>query len=127
MLGQIISSPTPTRQPNIAACRAAVPLLWPSAYFEPCQAAYSCSNCLVTSVPDIAPRRSTSSTASSSSWVTIGQVKRSPGGVCTALGPPSAARRDVVIIGCSLLPGGPAAADAGRGGAGDGPGARVRV
>src|SRR5919202_1016317 len=103
MLGQMISSPTPTLQANMAAWSAAVPVLWPSAYWEPCQAAYSCSNCLVTSVPDIAPRRSTSSTAASSSAVTIGQVNMSPGSDCTALGPSSSARRDAVVTMSELL------------------------
>ena len=42
-------------------------------------------------MPDMARRRSTSSTASSSSRVTMGQSKRSPGSRVTAFGPPNRA------------------------------------
>src|SRR5918911_5236918 len=103
MLGQMISSPTPTLQANMAAWSAAVPVLWPSAYVEPCQAAYSCSNCLVTSVPDMAPRRSTSSTAASSSGVTMGQVNMSPGSRWTAFGPSNSASLEAVSVNGELL------------------------
>ena len=98
MLGQIISSPTPTLQPYMADCTAPVPVDIPSAYVAPCQAANSFSNSMVTSVPDIPPRRSTSSTASSSSFVTIGQLTISPGSEVTAFGPPNNANLEFAII-----------------------------
>ena len=76
-LGQMTSSPTPTPHAKKALCSAAVPVLHPSAYRVPCQAANSFSNATVTSSPDIAPRRSTSSTARSCSSVMMGHRNRS--------------------------------------------------
>ena len=102
MLWQMISSPTPSPQPNIAVCSEAVPVLWPSAYFMPCHSAKSRSNSTVTSVPDMAPRRSTSSAAASSSSVMIGHLKMSPG-----VGPHCrlSAQDCELLHGCCLPPG----------------------
>ena len=102
MLWQMISSPTPSPHPNIAVCNEAVPVLWPSAYFTPCHSAKSRSNSTVTSVPDMAPRRSTSSAAASSSSVMIGHSKISPGSVRTA----GCSAQDCELLhGCYLPPG----------------------
>ncbi len=87
----MISDPRPTPQAHMADWIAAVPLLKPRAYLASCHTLKSSSNLWVTSVPDMAPRRKTSSTASSSSWVMIGQVNISPGSLVTALGPPKRA------------------------------------
>ena len=98
MLWQMISSPTPSPHPNIAVCSEAVPVLWPSAYFTLCHSAKSRSNSTVTSVPDMAPRRRTSSAAVSSSSVMIGHLKMSPGSVRTAGAPPKIASFSMVAV-----------------------------
>ena len=97
-LGQMTSSPTPTPHAKKALCSAAVPVLHPSAYRVPCQAANSFSNATVTSSPDIAPRHSTSSTARSCSSVMMGHRNRSPGSERTAFGPPCTANGVVASI-----------------------------
>ena len=109
-LGQMISSPAPTPQAQNAVSSALVPFGKLSAFRQPSHWANSASNCWAMSLADMLRLRSTSSTASSSPRVMMGQSKRSPGSAVTVFGPPNRASDEnvdgstVLAEECMLLP-----------------------